>query len=88
MTRVATADFWDRFRRLPAGVQKLARKNHRLLIRDPKHPALRFKKLAGVSPPLRSIRVGRNYRALGQERGGTVYWFWIGPHAEYVRLVT
>jgi hypothetical protein len=31
--------------------------------------------------------VSDDYRALGIESGGTVAWFWIGPHKEYERLI-
>jgi hypothetical protein len=27
------------------------------------------------------------YHALGIESGGTVAWFWIGPHKKYERLI-
>jgi len=32
-------------------------------------------------------RVGPGHRALGREHEGTLYWFWIGPHDEYERLL-
>jgi hypothetical protein len=32
-------------------------------------------------------RVGPGYRALGREYEGIFYWFWIGPHDEYERLL-
>ncbi len=73
MTHRATAGFWRRFERLPEPVQRLGRKNHRLLEADPRHPSLHFKKLAGTSPPLWSVRVGRDYRALALERDSVVF---------------
>ncbi len=87
MTHRATAGFWERFERLPEPVQRLARKNHRLLEEDSRHPSLHFKKLVGTSPLLWSVRVGRDYRALALEDGGDVFWFWIGPHDEYDRII-
>jgi hypothetical protein len=27
--------------------------------------------------------VDKGYRALGLEKDGRIYWFWIGPHDEY-----
>ena len=50
-----------------------------------RHPSLHFKKLSGTSPPLWSVRVGLDYRALAVEQQGEVFWFWIGRHAEYDR---
>ena len=87
MTHRTTAGFWSRFERLEEAVQDLARKNHRLLEENPRHPSLRFKKLSGTSPPLWSARVGRDHRALAVEQEGAVFWFWIGPHDEYDRII-
>lgn len=36
---------------------------------------------------LHSVRIGVAYRALAYEQDGTLYWFWIGPHAEYDHLI-
>ncbi len=87
MTHRTTAGFWQRFEALPESVQRLARKNHRLLEADPRHSSLRFKKLSGTSPPLWSVRIGRDYRALALEQEGEIFWFWIGPHDAYDRLL-
>jgi hypothetical protein len=32
-----------------------------------------------------SIRIGRDYRALGILEGDTVTWYWIGKHDTYDR---
>ena len=87
MRHRTTAGFWKRFDSQTEQVQKLARKNYRLLEDDPLHPSLHFKALADHDPPLWSVRVGRSYRALAIEEGGVLYWFWIGSHAEYDRIV-
>jgi hypothetical protein len=78
-----TPQFWDCYNRLPAEVRELADKNYQLLLADPKHPSLRFKKIDG----LWSVRVGRHYRALGLDRPEGVVWFWIGSHADYEKLL-
>jgi hypothetical protein len=49
----------------------------------PDHPSLRFKKVGAIY----SARVGLHYRALARHRGDNFYWFWIGSHAEYDRLL-
>jgi hypothetical protein len=36
-------DFWDRFNRLPAEIQKVARENYDLLKDNPRHPSLHLK---------------------------------------------
>ncbi len=87
MTHRATAGFWRRFDALDESVQAVARKNYRLLEQDPRHPPLRFKRLSGTSPPLWSARVGRDFRALAVEQEDDVFWFWIGPHGEYDRII-
>jgi hypothetical protein len=44
---------------------------------------LRFKRVGDEV----SVRIGRHYRALGILKGDTVYWYWIGKHDEYDRLI-
>jgi hypothetical protein len=53
---------------------------------DPYHPGLQFK---GVHTrrPIYSARIGLHYRALATIEGDTAIWFWIGPHAEYDRVL-
>jgi len=45
---------------------------------------LRFKKVGEVW----SIRVGAGHRALALFQGDTFFWFWIGNHDEYARLIS
>jgi hypothetical protein len=45
---------------------------------------LRFKKLG----ELWSIRIGSGYRALALFQDDTFFWFWIGAHDEYERLLS
>ena len=63
MRHFASPDFWACFDALPTRVQELARKNYELLKKNPGHPSLHFKKVGRY----RSVRVGRQYRALGVE---------------------
>jgi hypothetical protein len=82
-----TAKFRKGFAELPVSVQEQARAAYRQFIRDPWHPSLRFKP---VSPnlPIYSVRIGKGYRAVGQRDESGVVWFWIGPHAEYDKLLS
>ena len=80
----ASSKFWRLYSQLPAEIQRLADKNYRLWVADHCHPSLHFKKVNNYWV----ARVGENYRAVGIESGGTVTWFWIGPHDEYERLLT
>lgn len=87
MKHFALPRFWRHYQQLPKDVQKLADKNHNLLKADPRHPSLRLKKV-GKTKQLWSVRVGMHHRALGTEKPEGIVWFWIGPHAEYDKLLS
>jgi hypothetical protein len=84
MTHKATSKFWERYYGLPAAIQLLADKNYELLKADLRHPSLHLKE---VKPTMWSVRVGIGYRALALVKEDIFYWFWIGPHAEYNRII-
>lgn len=77
------ARFWALYEALPSDIRDLAEKNYRLLNRDPHHPSLHFKKIGQFW----SVRIGLQYRALGLPVDDGVYWFWIGTHADYDKMV-
>jgi hypothetical protein len=81
----AVTSFWDQYDLLPPPIKRLADKNYQLLKQNPKHPSLHFKK---IRQQLYSVRVGEHYRALGLEKAGDLYWFWIGSHAEYDKILS
>lgn len=84
MTSRTTARFWNCYRKLPAEVRELARKNYGLWRDAPHHPSLHFKP---VSQGQWSLRIGLRYRATGRFSGDDEFtWDWIGTHAEYDRL--
>ena len=37
--------------------------------------------------PIYSVRIARNYRALGKLDDKGMLWFWIGSHADYDRFL-
>ena len=80
---LASPRFWTLYEALPTEVRVLADKNFALLKSDPRHPFLHFKRISD----LWCVRVGEHYRALGTDVADGIYWFWIGPHAEYDRIV-
>lgn len=80
---VAIPRFWEAYRQLPPDVRELARKNYRLWKRNPRHPSVRFKKIGKIW----SARIGSDYRALAVFKADTYYWFWIGSHTDYERLL-
>ena len=78
-----TKGFWKCYYQLPEEVRELADKNFNLLKKNKNHPSLQFKKIE----ELYSVRVGLYYRALGIERNSKIFWFWIGHHDEYMRII-
>ena len=68
---------------LPSDVRNLADKNFQLLKSDPRHPSLHFKRIGEFW----SVRIGLHYRALGMPVDDGIYWFWIGTHADYDKIV-
>jgi hypothetical protein len=50
---------------------------------NPYHPSLRLK----VIGPYWVVRVSRGYRALARRKDNDFFWFWIGPHDEYDRIL-
>jgi len=83
MNSHTTRSFRQAFRALPPKGQQRAKEAYRLWCEDPGLPGLRFKHIGDEV----SVRVGRRYRALGIVQGDTVYWYWIGRHDEYERLL-
>ncbi|MEW6113499.1 MAG: hypothetical protein AB1664_15310 [Thermodesulfobacteriota bacterium] len=81
-----SADFISCFRELPARIQRLARKNYKLWKENPRHPSVQFK-LVGKRMPVYSVRVGIGWRALGLKVDDAMVWFWIGSHAEYMKVL-
>jgi hypothetical protein len=81
-----TVGFVDHFRRLPADAQIRAKKAYRLWANDHNHRSLHFKRVHPVDP-VYSVRIDRNYRTLGLVDGDTIYWYWIGTHAEYDKQI-
>jgi len=81
-----TDEFVARFATLPGHVKTQARKSYKLWRSNPSHPGLHFKRIHGKEA-LYSVRVGLGWRALGLVEADTIYWFWIGSHAEYDKFL-
>ena len=80
---VPAPSFWKCYRALPAEIQKLADKHFQTFLDDPHHPSLGFARKGEVF----TVEVGRSYRALARKVGQTYYWFWIGSHEAYNKLL-
>lgn len=81
----------ERFRKaleaLPEAVQRKAHDAYAKWRDDPSYPSLRYKKIHDTLP-IFSVRIDRDWRALGILEGGEMIWFWIGSHADYDKLVS
>lgn len=77
-----TSQFRQMFANLPKQVQTQTRNAYGKFKQNPNYPSLRFKK---VHPklPIYSVRINKDYRAVGQLDQDTVIWFWIGSHTIY-----
>ena len=83
MKSSTTPDFWVTYQKLPPEIKSRAQTVYRLWRANPRYPSLRFKKCGD----LWSIRIGSGYRALAVLQNNTFFWFWIGTHDEYERLL-
>ncbi|OFX09038.1 MAG: hypothetical protein A2516_11285 [Alphaproteobacteria bacterium RIFOXYD12_FULL_60_8] len=83
----ATPEFWACFSRLPPRIQTQAKAAYALWVANPRHPSLHFKPLSSAGEDVWSVRIGIHWRAMGVKTGNELIWFWIGPHAEYDKLV-
>jgi hypothetical protein len=79
----ALAEFWEHYDALPEVMQERADKQFALFEKNPNHPSLHF----NAAGPYWSVRVSRGYRAVAYRRDNELFWFWIGPHDEYERIL-
>lgn len=83
MKSSTTPDFWATYAALLFEVKARARVSYRLWQHNSRHPSLQFKKTGNVW----SVRIGGGYRALALLEEDVFYWFWIGTHDDYERLI-
>ncbi len=86
MNSQAIPQFWKLYRQLPKEIRLRAARAYRVWRNNPSAPGLRFKRV-GSHRPLYSVRITDSYRVLGLLEADTIYWFWIGPHDEYERII-
>jgi hypothetical protein len=82
-----TSNFRKCFSELTPDTQRQAREAYRKFAENPYHPSLRLKKVHAVDP-IYSVRISRDYRALGVQTADEIVWFWIGSHADYERILS
>jgi plasmid maintenance system killer protein len=77
--------FWRTYERLSERNRTAARRAYALFAKTPDHPSLRFKKLGGYDD-VWSARINEQYRAIGERKGDTIVWVWVGTHNEFDKL--
>ena len=82
MNSRATDRFWKCYSGLPEEIRRQAREAYALFLKDPYHPGLHFKRVHSTRPVF-SVRISKDYRAVGILRDDEITWFWIGSHSEY-----
>jgi hypothetical protein len=87
MRSVITKSFRGLLSQLPIDIQEKANDAYLQFQQNLNHPSLRFKKVHS-SLPIYSVRITKNYRAVGQLDGDVVIWFWVGSHREYEKLLS
>ena len=80
----------QRFRKLygnlPEQIRKQAKRVYRQFEKDPYYPGLHFKRVHS-SEPIYSVRITKDYRAVGVQQNDEIIWFWIGSHSDYDKLL-
>ena len=79
----ASDRFWTLYAELPEPARALADKQYALFRENPSHRSIALKKIGGVW----SVRIGNSYRALAYREGDDFFWFWIGSHEAYNKLL-
>ena len=84
--------FTDLEAELSEEIRKRVAKQFRILQNDPLYPSLQFKKVKTKrgnkdTDGSWSLRINKNYRALGFEIEGVITWYWVGPHREYEKML-
>jgi mRNA-degrading endonuclease RelE of RelBE toxin-antitoxin system len=72
----------DLLAELPKEIKSQAKEAFVKFQRDPYHPGLHFKRVHSRKP-IYSVRISRDYRAIGVLKDGEIIWFWIGSHTDY-----
>ena len=82
MTSRTTDGFWKCYKELPEEIRREARKAYKNFKKNPYYPGLHFKRIHSTRP-IFSLRITKDYRAVGIEQDNQIIWFWIGSHGDY-----
>jgi hypothetical protein len=81
-----TDGFWKCYKELPEQVRKEAKRAYKSFKSNPYHPSLHFKRIHSTRA-IFSLRITKDYRAVGIEQDKQIIWFWIGSHGDYDKLL-
>ena len=81
-----TPGFRNRLQALPESVRRAAREAYRRFQVGPWHNGLQFKRVHSRLS-IYSVRITKNYRAVGKRDDEGMLWFWIGSHADYEQML-
>jgi len=81
-----TNGFWKCYGTLPEQIRKEAKKAYANFKKNPYHPGLHFKRVHSTRP-IFSLRITKDYRAVGIQHDKQIIWFWIGSHGDYNKLL-
>jgi hypothetical protein len=79
---VIRPSFWRAQAGFDQRTKSAARSAYQLFAANPDHPSLRFKKLQGYDH-VWSVRINKQYRAVGERDGEVIECAWIGSHNEF-----
>jgi hypothetical protein len=79
-----SARYTKLFDRLPKAVQERAQEYYKKWWKDP--ASIEFRPL-NANAKIWRASLPEGYRAMGEERGDTIVWFWIGSHSDYNNMI-
>ena len=85
MKSLTLPSFWKAYSHLTAENKIRARKAYYLWRENPAHPFLRFRCI-NPKENVWSVRVSKDFRAIGVLDGDSMIWFWIGNHDDYEKF--
>lgn len=83
MKSSTSPDFWKAYKTLDTEIKEKIKNTFKLWEINPRHPSLRFKKIGKIW----SIRIDMNYRALALLKNDKFYWFCVGNHDDYKKIL-
>jgi len=86
MNSYLTEDFLSHFGKLPQNVKEKGPQELPALAAKSQPSKFAIQARASYRANL-FLRVGIDWRALGLREENDIYWFWIGSHAEYDKLL-